>query len=50
MTISIEVDEKVHLKFEGKINMSQEVVISRDDAKKLSDLLAKQQPDSFETE
>ena len=49
MRIAITVEELVRLKFEGKINMSQEVVLNQEDAKKLGELLTKMESASFET-
>lgn len=49
MTISIDVKEQVRIKFQGKINMSQEVVLHPEDAKKLGELLSTLTPTSFET-
>lgn len=39
MKITVSSNEKVHIVFEGKINMKQEVVLEQDDAKKLSNIL-----------
>lgn len=50
MKIIVQQTEKVKITFQGKINMSQEVVISKDDAQKLSEILAKQESESFDTE
>lgn len=50
MKISIQQNEKVQIKFEGKINMEQEVIISKSDAKKLGEILTKEESQSFETE
>lgn len=50
MKITVENIEKVQIKFEGKVNMSQEVSLSKEDAKKLGDILSNDQSESFETQ
>lgn len=50
MTISIQVEDQVQIKFQGKINMSQEVVISKKDAQQPAAALGKLESSSFETE
>ena len=50
MKIVVEQSDKVQLKFEGKINMSQQIVISKADAQKLAQILTKGESSSFETE
>ncbi len=50
MKIIVQQGQKVKLIFQGKINMSQEVMISKDDAHKLSEILTKDESASFDTE
>ena len=50
MKITVENIEKVQIKFEGKVNMSQEVSLSKEDAKKLGDILSSDKSESFETQ
>ncbi len=50
MKITIQQNEKVQIEFKGKINMCQEIVINKSDAKKLGAILAKGETQSFETE
>lgn len=50
MKIIVQQDEKVKITFQGKINMSQEVIISKDDARKLSEILTQAESKSFDTE
>lgn len=50
MKIIIQQDNKVQIRFKGKINMCQEVVISKGDAEKLGEILTKGESQTFETE
>lgn len=50
MKISVTQGEKVIIKFQGKINMSQEIAISQKDASQLGKILTDAETTSFETE
>ncbi|MEM4247132.1 MAG: hypothetical protein QXR48_02715 [Candidatus Woesearchaeota archaeon] len=49
MNVAVETDEKVVIRFKGKMNMSQEVVLSKADAKHLGEILSAGKSESFET-
>lgn len=49
MKIIIQHNEKVYIKFQGTINMTQEVSLDREDAKKLGELLVNSESTSFDT-
>jgi hypothetical protein len=48
MKISIKQGKKVNLRFQGKINMIQEVTLSKNSAEKLGRILIGKKPSSFE--
>lgn len=50
MKITVKQTKMVQIKFVGKINMSQEIIISKRDAQKLSKILASEKASTFETE
>ncbi len=50
MKVSVETNERVVIKFKGKVNMSQEVVMSKNDAKRLAGILSAGKSESFETD
>lgn len=50
MRISITVEEMVMLRFEGKVNMSQSVRLSQEDARKLGEMLTQMESTSLETQ
>jgi len=50
MKISIQKNDLISIKFQGKINMKQEIMLSKNDAKKLGKLLTSGESTSFETE
>jgi len=49
MNISVESVKEVVIKFKGKVNMSQEVVLSKSDAKRLAGIISAEKTESFET-
>ena len=49
VTIQREGDNK-RIKFAGKINMAQEIVLSEEDTKKLAEALTSEEDTSFDTE
>ncbi|MEM2915773.1 MAG: hypothetical protein QXT19_00200 [Candidatus Woesearchaeota archaeon] len=49
MNISVETNGKVVIRFKGKVNMSQEVLLSKADAKRLGEILSAGKSESFET-
>jgi len=49
MKISVNQTSKVKIRFEGKINMNQEVILDRKDAQKLGEILVSKKQFSFKT-
>lgn len=49
MKISVKQNKKTELKFQGKINMAQEVILDKKDAEKLGKILVGKKSSSFET-
>ena len=49
MKIFVHQAAKVKIRFEGKINMSQEVVLDKKDAQKLGEILLGKRQSSFKT-
>lgn len=49
MKIYVNYSDKVKIRFEGKKNMSQEIVLSKKDTQKLAEKLASKKSSSFET-
>jgi hypothetical protein len=46
--ISVKLGKKVNLRFQGKVNMTQEVTLSKSSAEKLGRTLISKKPSSFE--
>ena len=49
MKVNVAYGEKVVLSFEGSVNMSQSVELSKEDAAKLGKILLAESSESFET-
>jgi hypothetical protein len=49
MKISVRQATKVRIRFEGKVNMSQEVVLDKKDAQKLGEILVNKKQSFFKT-
>jgi len=50
MKITVEQNENTKIKFQGKINMSQEIILNKNNAKKLGQILLDEKSEEFETE
>lgn len=49
MKVSVSQTAKVKIRFEGKINMNQEVILNKKDAQKLGEILVNKKQSSFKT-